>query len=91
VCHGEAFGRNHCRTCLHATPIVDHQATDAPWLCERFGKTLSLEEQKAGCPAHLFLIEVVPGVQVDAGDDFVSYHMRDGSIWRDGVPAEAAE
>lgn len=87
VCHGEAFGRNNCRTCIHATP---HMNGDAGWNCERFGKNLSIDEQRAGCPAHLYLPELVPGEQIDAGDDWVAYKMADGSIWRDGV-AEAAE
>lgn len=84
VCHGEAFGRNNCRTCIHATPIMSN--TDAAaWQCERFGDYLTVEKQKAGCPAHLFLPELVPGEQTDAGDDWVAYQMRDGSAWRDGV------
>ena len=87
VCHGEAFARSHCRTCIHATPIIDHEATDAPWLCEKHGKTLSVVEQKAGCPSHLFTPDVVPGQQTDAGDDFVEYRLRNGETWRDGVAA----
>jgi hypothetical protein len=50
VCHGETFGRNHCRTCLHATPIVD-AGTSAKWVCEKFGKELSVDDQRAGCHA----------------------------------------
>lgn len=91
VCHGETFGRNTCRTCIHATPIIDHESTDATWLCERFGKTLSVTEQRNGCPAHLFLPDVVPGAQRDSGDDWIEYQLRNGSIWRDGVQKEAAE
>lgn len=91
VCHGETFGRNTCRTCIHATPVIDHESKDATWLCERFGKTLSIKEQREGCPAHLFLPDVVPGAQVDAGDDWIEYRLRNGSFWRDGVQREAAE
>lgn len=91
VCHGETFGRNTCRTCIHATPVIDHESKDATWLCERFGKTLSVKEQREGCPAHLFLPDVVPGAQVDAGDDWIEYRLRNGSFWRDGVQREAAE
>lgn len=88
VCHAEAFGRTNCRTCIHATPIIE-EGDAARWRCERFGKDLTIDEQKAGCPAHLFLPDLVPGEQVDAGEDWVSYRMRDGSEWRDGVSGAA--
>lgn len=84
VCHGQAFGRNNCRTCIHSTPQIN-TGTEAIWFCERFSKELSVEDQKAGCPAHLYLPDLVPGEQIDAGDDWVSYKMADGSTWRDGV------
>jgi hypothetical protein len=83
VCHRETFGRQHCRTCVHSTPIVDHHETSAPWLCEKFDRTLSLDEQRAGCHAHLYLPDAVPGDQFDSGDDWVAYKMRDGSTWTD--------
>lgn len=83
VCSKSEFGRNHCRTCLHATPIIDKEDTAATWLCERHNKTLSADEQRAGCGSHLFLPDVVPGKQTDVGDDFVVYVMRDGSQWID--------
>jgi hypothetical protein len=83
VCHREAFGRQHCRTCLRSTPIVTEGDTSAPWLCEKFGRTLSLDEQRAGCHAHLYLPDFVPGDQFDSGDDWVGYTIRDGSTWTD--------
>lgn len=83
VCHKEDFGRNHCRSCVHATPIVDHESTDATWLCEKWNKTLTVDEQRAGCHSHVFIPDFVPGEQVDAGDDFVTYKMTDGTDWTD--------
>jgi hypothetical protein len=83
VCHREAFGRQHCRSCLHSTPMVTLGDTSAPWLCEKFGRTLSVDEQRAGCHAHLYLPDVVPGYQEDSGDDWVSYTLSDGSGWTD--------
>lgn len=85
VCHHVDFGRNHCRSCIHSTPIVDHDSTDATWLCEKWNRTLSVDEQRAGCHAHLFHPAFVPGKQADAGDDFVAYAMADGSEWVDRV------
>lgn len=87
VCFKQTFGRNHCRTCLHSSPIIEEGSEAARWHCARFGKDLSVEEQRDGCPAHLYLPDVVPGEQTDAGDDWVSYVLRDGQTWRDGVPA----
>lgn len=39
------------------------------------------------CPsaADLFIPDFIAGEQEDAGEDWVSYRLRDGSIWRDGV------
>lgn len=90
VCHGDAFGRNHCRTCIHSTAIVS-EGDRAVWRCERFGKDLTVDEQKAGCPAHLYLPDVVPGAQTDAGPDFIEYEMKDGTLWRDGVKPEGEQ
>jgi hypothetical protein len=83
VCHSGDFGRRNCRTCINATPIIDPHSTDATWLCEKFGKTLTPDEQKAGCHAHLLMPHLVPGEQVDSGEDWISYKMPDGSTWTD--------
>lgn len=89
ICHDRTRGASgtpakaasNCRTCLHSTPVEDGQ-----WHCARFGKTLTHADQLAGCPAHLFIPALVPGEQLDAGDDWVSYRLPDGSVWRDGAP-----
>lgn len=83
VCFSDKFGRNHCRTCISSTPVVVEGSNDATWTCNRHGKTLTVDEQRAGCGSHLYIPDVVPGEQQDAGDDFVAYIMRDGSEWRD--------
>jgi hypothetical protein len=90
VCHSAEFGRRHCRTCVHAIPIVD-ETNNAQWVCEKFKKQLTVDEQRAGCHAHLFLPDAVPGKQVDAGDDWVAYEMRDGSRWVDQEKKAATE
>jgi hypothetical protein len=85
VCHDGAAVERHCRSCLHASP-----ASSGTWSCARHRILLGLREQQAGCDRHLFIPNLVPGEQVDAGEDWVSYRMRDGSEWRDGVPARPA-
>jgi len=80
VCHGGAVPERHCRSCLHATPVAD-----GAWHCARHENTLSRRDQQAGCGAHLYIPDLVPGEQQDAGDDWVSYRLPDGSTWRDGA------
>lgn len=83
ICHEGQFARVHCRTCLHATP-----QPGGDWHCERWGKAITPEEQAVGCPAHLFVPELVPGEQINVLDETVIYTMRDGSVWIDGADAK---
>lgn len=86
VCHQGAWARRNCRTCLHSTP-----GPNGSWTCARFGRELSDYEQATGCERHLYLPELVPGVQEDATGadhiDAVVYRMADGSRWVDGEGA----
>ena len=79
MCHGNAMPRSNCRTCLHSTP-----EEDGTWSCARWGTTLSYNEQQNGCPAHLFIPDLIKGEQIDAGFDSVTYRMPNGTIWIDG-------
>ena len=78
-CHGDRPAEKNCRTCLHSTPV------EGGWVCERWKRSLSSDEQRRGCPFHLFIPDLVPGIPIDAGDDWVAYRLADGSIWTDGV------
>jgi len=82
VCHEGAAPERHCRSCLHASPVAE-----GGWHCTRHGTPLARREQEAGCAAHLYIPDLVSGEQVDAGEDWVSYRLPDGSTWRDGVAA----
>jgi hypothetical protein len=82
VCHDGAAVERHCRSCLHASPV-----DGGGWHCSRHGVALSRGDQDAGCARHLYIPDLVAGEQVDAGEDWVSYRLPDGSEWRDGVPA----
>jgi hypothetical protein len=79
------FARVSCRSCLYAQPTMDG---DAQWNCQRFSRPLSIDDQRAGCAAHLFVPGLVPGEQVDASeeDEWVAYSVR-GERWVDGVEA----
>lgn len=87
ICHEGEFARSHCRTCLHCTPILDAANDRAPWRCDLHGRELSQQDQQAGCPAHLFIPDLVPGRQIDADPDTgtVTYAMDDGTTWTDGA------
>ena len=80
ACHGDAMPERHCRSCMHSTPVAGGE-----WRCERLAVTLTPDAQRAGCAAHLYIPGLVPWAQEDAGEDWVSYRLPDGSAWRDGV------
>jgi hypothetical protein len=86
VCHEAAWPRTNCRTCLHSTPV------EGGWHCARFGKMLETAEQRIGCPAHLFVPQLVPGEQIDVDEaaERVIYKLPDGSTYVDGQKAAAA-
>lgn len=80
------FARVTCRSCLYGQPTLDG---DAAWHCRRFSKPLSIDEQRAGCEAHLFVPGLVPGEQVDADEaaETITYMVR-GEAWVDGLESE---
>jgi len=85
VCWGETRARVHCRTCLHATPLMDG---NAGWDCARWSKPLSLTEQDAGCPAHLFVPSLLVGyeqVDCDPENETITYKSPAGDIYIDGA------
>lgn len=83
ICHGtQPAAQTGCRTCLHSTPL-----DDGTWHCGRFDNVLTFEQQRAGCPAHLFVPELMPTgwKQTDAGDDWVEYTLPNGGKYVDGA------
>lgn len=90
VCHGKSWSRVTCRSCLHATPEM---TGDAHWSCSRWAKPLSVDEQKAACPAHLYIPGMVPGEQVDADEEAetVAYRLWNGKTWVDGAANDNEE
>lgn len=83
VCWQESFARLNCRTCLHSAPDF---SGDAAWSCARWTKPISADEQRAACPAHLFVPDLVPGEmgEVDHDAETISYTLSDGRVWVDG-------
>ena len=59
-------------------------------LIARHDRLLDPSDQRRACPRHLFIPDLVPGEVSDAGEDFVSYRMRDGSAWTNDAREEEA-
>lgn len=89
VCWAEEWPRATCRSCLHSTPEM---SGDGHWSCARFAKPLSVEEQKAGCPAALYIPALVPGEQLDVDEEAetILYRLNTGELWTDGAAIEDA-
>ncbi|TPK59090.1 oxidoreductase [Mesorhizobium sp. B2-5-1] len=81
ICHAGAFALRNCRTCLHSAV-----GSAGAWHCARHDRVLSVEDQKQGCPNHLYLPSLVPGDQTDADEaaETVSYVIGGGAVWVDG-------
>ena len=85
ICHGGAYAGRSCRTCLHATAVIDGGDRGA-WHCARWGRQIKRDAQAQGCPAHAYLPSLVPDEQIDASETpvTVTYRRADGSTWIDG-------
>jgi hypothetical protein len=84
--HNEVPLRN-CRTCLHVTCMV-HDGQVGGWWCGVHKKHLTMQEQRDGCPSHLYLPSLLWWLeQMDATDDSVIYRQKeDGATWEDHGP-----
>jgi hypothetical protein len=82
-----AWPRRNCRSCLHSTPRLDG---DARWTCERWQRDLTPQDQRDGCPRHLFIPQLVPGDQIDCDPmaETVTYRLGSGRTWTDGEPEQ---
>lgn len=83
VCHQGDMARRNCRTCLSASPVAYGK-----WHCDRFGRELSIEDQRVGCPSQRYLPSLVPFEQTDADPEMtrITYLRPDGAIWVDEGP-----
>lgn len=77
ICHGGRLPEVNCRTCAHSTA-----RQDGTWHCARHDTVLSVEDQRAGCPQHLYNPFIMPWQVHDSGRDWVEYTTRDGEIIR---------
>jgi len=86
ICHQPGFALRNCRTCLHSDTAID-----GGWYCHRHDRALSIDDQRAGCPNHLYLPSLVHGEQIDSDEkaETVTYTLPDGSEWTDGADRPA--
>ena len=75
LCHGGQNAAVNCRTCLHST------AVEGGWHCVRHDRMLGSTDQRLACGKHLFIPDLVAGDILEAGDDFVTYRLKDGTCW----------
>ena len=69
----------NCRNCKSCSPVID--GTDAAWFCTRSNRNLTLEEQKKGCPDHLWNPHMVKAdmIEEESTEDMVAYR---AGMWR---------
>ncbi len=75
-----------CRTCCHATPVIDKGGSEARWSCASIQDfNLPFELQQEGCESHMLLPGLVSFAEpVDAGEDWIEFKNKDGVTWRHG-------
>lgn len=75
-CHGRHAPPANCRTCIHSTP-----EPEGVWTCAKHNKSLTLDEQKAGCDDHLYIAPLLDSwatdVEVDREGPAVMYKALD--------------
>lgn len=80
-CHNGQAAEANCRTCCHATPVEN-----AAWHCQNHGSGLTLDDQRAGCNAHLLIPDLVPYADAqEGGENWIAYkHKQSGDMFVNG-------
>jgi hypothetical protein len=74
-CHKSHITKEvNCRTCAHSTA-----KENGTWLCEKYDHTLSIDEQRIGCVAHIIHPDLVPW-KYSAGEHGVIWHTQHGDV-----------
>lgn len=89
LCFGEQVPEPTCRSCAHATPVLDRPQPDGSgtWACARWESDIPLDAQRAGCGGHryipIFLANVAEPQDYHNGD--VVYRVRkNGKLFANG-------
>jgi hypothetical protein len=92
ICHkGEMPAGRSCRSCAHSTFRIDENAQLPTVECTKFMKPLTIDEQRAGCEAHLYDPNLIPHANAKYREDSetMEYTLADGRIGIDGVNVKA--
>ena len=80
ICHGIALPDRNCRTCSHS-----ETGPNGTWHCTLKKEVLSEEAQALGCSYHCYIPSLVKGEIIGSTKTSVTYRMKDGKEWKDGV------
>lgn len=77
LCHGTAAPEANCRTCAHATPLMEGNGW---WRCARHDGEIGLRNQRQGCKDHRYIPPLLStfAEPADMEGDGVRYRMKDG-------------
>ncbi len=78
LCHGEELPNINCRTCVHSTPELE--GTAGRWSCARYGKDISVADQRKACGQHMFIPTLLRNhaeATDSDGKNWVSYSHRE--------------
>lgn len=89
VCHGTAAPLPTCRSCAHATPVVQ----DGQWHCGRHGITLTIASQAQGCQGQRYIPALLAGwseaIDADTERNVVRYrNTLTGAEFENGLPPD---
>jgi len=79
ICWKKELPPRQCRICVHASPVANGK-----WECQLYGE-IDYEKQLVGCPSHTYLPSFINGEVVSATETSITYKMKSGEIWTDGV------
>lgn len=85
VCHRSEGVQVNCRTCVHATPEMNGNAS---WSCARHKVAdLTLEGQRTGCAHHLLIPDLIRWARVvdaNESENWIEYETPTGGRFRNG-------
>jgi hypothetical protein len=86
VCKGTAAPAPTCRSCAHASPVLDGDA--GAWRCERHDGEIPVEFQRQGCADHRFIPVLLARFArpMDSDGDSVTYQAEDGTFTNGPAP-----
>jgi hypothetical protein len=82
LCHGAKLAAVNCRTCAHATPVVD--GSEGLWRCETGQRAIQRPTLPHACHRFIPILLERLGAPVDSDGDAVTYARGDGRTFTNG-------